>query len=128
MTLKRFTIISSIIVGIILVLSVVLSCIKVDRGVKVVPDQFIVYNKTTAGTTYDEELRPTKYNKILNLYKNMTKLSIMDYMFKGRSLDTMAAQDLDNNYGTWREDNKSKGLCLELAKISSIVLPYFDFK
>lgn len=113
MSIKKFSILTSIVVGIMLVVTIVLSCITVNVPVSAVPDQFIVYNETAAGTTYDSH-RPTKYEQLCKLYKKMTKLSIFDYMVKGHSLVKKPTQDLDNDKGNWTDNNKSNYVCLEM--------------
>ncbi len=115
MTLKKFGIFTCIIVGIIVVLTVVLGCIKVNCGLDLAdPDSIIVYANTSVGLEYSSDTTPSKYKKLNNLKNEMTNLSIMDYMFSGRSLSEKPSQDIDNNYSKWVETNKTNGYCVEL--------------
>ncbi len=114
MTLKKFSIISAIIVGIIVVATVVLACVKVDSGLGLTPDRVIVYLNETAGTSCDETNNQTHYKKLVNLYKGMTKLSIFDYMVHGNVIDTTPGQDYDQELDDWSYSNKQDNYCLEL--------------
>lgn len=118
MSLKKFSIFTAIIVSILVVLTVVLSCIKVDSGLKIEPDKIIVYLKDSAGVTcYDDSVNQrnkTHFAELKKRYKNMTKLSIMDYMLRGKAVDVTPSQDLDDKYDVWSYSNKSNFYCLEL--------------
>jgi len=117
MNLKRFTIISSIIMTIILVAIITLSCVKVDNSLKIDDPSIIrIYAKSSVPVEYSEEETPSKYNKVLKLFKATTKLSIMDYMISGRPLNMKPSQDINEplKYETWKESNKSNYYYIEL--------------
>lgn len=116
MTLKKFSIFTSIIVGIMIITTVVLACIKVDGGLGITPDRAIVYLKSTSGTQCDASHNTAHFDKIVKYYKDMTKLSIADYMFKGKALNATAGQDYYNEEtDTWSTSNKQENYCLELT-------------
>lgn len=115
MTIKKFTIFTSIIIGIIIVTSIVLGCVKIDNGLKFdEPQKFKVYAKSSIGLEYSKETTPSKYNELNNLYKEMTNLSIFKYMINGVGLDIEPGQDMAENEDSWLESNKSNYYCLEV--------------
>ena len=118
MTLKRFSIFTAIIAGIIIVLTVVLSCIKVDSGLGLTPDKIIVYLEDSAGTTCynnaSDQRNQKHFDEIVKRYKKMTKLSLMDYMLHGNVVDTVPGQDYDGEYDSWSYSNRQDNYCLEL--------------
>lgn len=114
MSVKKFSIITSVIVGLMVVMVIVLSCIKVNVGIALVPDKINVYNHTSSAVVSTEELTPTRYQKLLKLYNSMTNLSIADYMFRGKSVQEMPSQDVDNKYSTFSESSKQEEVCIEL--------------
>lgn len=115
MNLKRFSIISAVIIGLIITTIITLACIKVDNGLGLDdPSKIIFYSKSTVGTQYSLEETPSKYNKANKLYKEMTNLSVIDYMITGKSLKLEPSQDVNQKYDTWKDVNKSNNYCLEL--------------
>ena len=115
MNLKKFSIISSIIIGILIVTLVTLSLIRVDNGMTLdEPSKIIFYPKTTAGVHYTKEETPSKFNQAKKLYEEMTNLSVLDYMLAGKSLKQDPSQDVNQLYKTWTESNKTNSLCMEL--------------
>lgn len=117
MNLKRFTIISSIIMTLILATIITLSCIKVDNGLKIDnPSMIRIYANSSVPVEYSQEATPSKYKKALKVYNETTKLSIMDYMIAGRSLKIKPSQDIKEppKYESWKEANKSNYFCFEL--------------
>ena len=114
MTLKKFGIFTGIIAAIIVITTIVLSCIRVDCGLGLTPDKIIVYSESSVGVEYTEETTPSRYNRLNSLLNSSTNLSIIDYMFRGVSLNSKPSQDIDNEYGRWSENNKSNGYCVEL--------------
>lgn len=114
MTLKKFGIFTGIIAAIIVITTIVLSCIRVDCGLGLTPDKIIVYSESSVGVEYTEETTPSRYNKLNSLLNSSTNLSIIDYMFRGVSLNSKPSQDIDNEYSRWSENNKSNGYCVEL--------------
>ena len=118
MTLKRFSIIAAVIAGIIISLTIVLSCVKVNGNISGSPDKVIVYMEDTAGVTcYDNasnQRNKAHYQELVKRYKSMTNLSIMDYMLRGKAVNTDPSQDLRDKYDTWSYSNKSNYYCLEL--------------
>lgn len=115
MNLKRFSIISAVIIGILIATLVTLSLIRVDNGLSLdEPSKIIVYSKTTVGKQYTEEETPSMYKKAKKLYEEMTNLSVIDYMVSGKSLRQEPSQDIDQHYDTWKESNKSSFNCVEL--------------
>ena len=116
MNLKRFSIISAIIIGLLIATLITLACVKVDNGLSINdPSKIIVYTKSTVGTEYSEEKTPAKYKKVKKLYNEMTNLSVIDYMITGKSLRLEPSQDLDQEYPTWdNSKNKSNYYCVEL--------------
>lgn len=115
MTIKRFSIIASIIIGIVLITSIVLSCVKIDNGLNIAqPDKIIIYKESSTGVEFSQEQRPGDFNKLNNLYKNSTRLSIMDHLLNGRNIKELPSQDLDEEYGNWLVSNKENNYCVEL--------------
>ena len=115
MNLKRFGIIASIIIVLIIATTIVLGCVKVNNGLDLdQPSKIVIYNKSSVGVEYTSETTPSKYNKVKEMYEEMTSLSVFDYMLNGISLNQQASQDLSQDYATWKESNKSNNYCLEL--------------
>ena len=112
---KKFSIIASIIASLIVVLVVVLGCVKVNNNLKIDdPDSILVYSKSTvAKAEYTSENSPSIYNKLKNLYNNMTNLSIFDYMLSKNDINTKPTQDIDNEFKQWTNVNKENGYCVE---------------
>lgn len=130
MSLKKFSIFTAIIVSVLVVLTIVLSCIKVDGGLNVTPDKIIVYLENSSGITcYDDsgnQRNKAHYAELLKRYNQMTKLSIMDYMLRGEIIDKNPSQDLDDKYDSWSYANKSNYYCMELIfrEKQSVVIKY----
>jgi len=115
MNLKRFSIIASVIIGLIIATIITLSCIKVDSGLDIDnPSKIIVYAKNSVGVQYSMEETPSKYKKAKKCYEDMTNLSIFDYMVTGKSLKQKPSQDINQKYETWKESNKNTFYCVEL--------------
>ena len=123
MNLKRFSIISSIIMGVLIVTLVTLSLIRVDNGLNLDdPSKIILYPKTSAGTHYTEDETPGKFKQAKKLYEEMTNLSVLDYMLAGKSLNQEPSQDVDQIYNTWKEANKTNSYCMELILMKNKAL------
>lgn len=125
MNLKRFSIISAVIIGLLIATLITLSCVKVNNGLSLDdPSKIIVYAKSTVGTEYSMEETPSKYKEAKKVYENITNLSVIDYMITGKSLKLEPGQDLKQKYATWKESNKSSNYCVELIfdKKQSIVV------
>ena len=115
MNLKRFSIISAVIIGILVTTLITLSFIKVDNSLNIDdPSKIIVYSKSTIGAQYSLETTPSKYKKAKKCYDSMTNLSVVDYMISGKNLKLEPSQDVDQKYSTWKESNKSNNYCVEL--------------
>ena len=115
MNLKRFSIFTSIIIAIIIATVITLSCIKIDNGLKTdEPVKFNLYAKTSVSTQYSKTETPSKFNEVNELYKEMTRLSLLDKTLTGRKMHAMPSQDIEQNYPTWKEANKSDYYCLEV--------------
>ncbi|MBQ3158219.1 MAG: hypothetical protein IJB98_00830 [Clostridia bacterium] len=115
MTIKKFSIFTSIIVAIVLITSIVLSCVKVDNGLDIAsPDKILIYKETSTALELTIEKRPGDYKKVKKLYNDMTNLSIMDRMLNSRGIKDMPGQDIDNINGTWKDSYKTTGYCIEL--------------
>lgn len=113
MTLKKFGIFSSIIISLIIITTIVLACVKVDNGLNIdEPEKIIVYAKTATGVTYTKEGTPKNYNELKKLYKEMTNISIFNYMINGESIQKQPSQDLNSKY-EWSSSNKSSYYCVE---------------
>ena len=99
MNLKRFSILSAIIVAIMVITTIVLSCVKIDNPIGL-PDADIimVYSKTSSGSEFTKTDRPEKYNRLKEEVKNMTKLSVMDCMINDWDLHRTPSQDVNNTY------------------------------
>ena len=115
MTIKKFSIFTSIIISIVLITSIVLGCVKVDNGLDIAnPDKILIYKETSTGLELTASGRPKDYKKVKNLYNEMTNLSILDHMLNGRGIKDMPSQDIDGLNGTWKESYKTSGYCIEL--------------
>ncbi len=114
MNVKKFSILTAVVVGVMLIITIVLGCVPINVPVSPTPDQIVVYNMTSTGITYDKDQRPSKYEKLCKLYKNTTKLSIFDYMLKGQAVTKMPSQDINNTLGNWTDDNKKNYVCIEV--------------
>lgn len=115
MNLKRFSIISAVIIGLIIATIITLACIKVDNGLSLDdPSKIIIYSKSTVGTQYSLEETPSKYRQAKKAYEEMTNLSVIDYMITGKSLKLEPSQDVKQKLDTWKETNKSNNYCVEL--------------
>lgn len=115
MTIKKFSIFTSIIVAIVLITTIVLSCVKVDNGLAVAePSKIVVYKESSTGLELSMDKRPKDFKKANNYYEEMTNLSIIDHMLNGRKIKDMPGQDVDGDKGTWKESYKTSGYCIEL--------------
>ncbi len=114
MTIKKFSIFTSIIAGIIIVLLVTLSCIKVNGNITGAPDRAIAYLKSSTGVTCDETRNAKHFEKIKKLYSQMTNVSVFDYLASGEAVDTFSTQDLDDNKNYPSSTEKQENYCLEL--------------
>lgn len=117
MNFKKFSIVASIIASLIVIMVVVFGCLRLNNGLEINdPDSFIVYSKSIVATgEYTSENAPKTYNKIKNLYRNMTNLTVFDYMFSNNNLNTKPTQDLDNEFKQWTNVNKQSGYCVEFV-------------
>lgn len=99
MNLKRFSILSAIIVAIIAITTVVLSCVKIDNPIGLPQaDIIMVYSKSSSGLEYSKNDTPEKYNRLVEEVNNMTKLSVMDCMINDWDLHRTPSQDINNTY------------------------------
>lgn len=115
MTLKKFGIISSVIVSILVVITIVLSCVKVNCGLMLsAPSKFLLYNETSVSIALTEKNNPGDFKKMNELYNQMTNLSIINYMVNNKAIKSKPGQDLDDKYSRWIGTNKSENVCLEL--------------
>ena len=117
MNLKRFSIISAIIVGLVLVATIVLSCVKIDNPLQIATaDKITVYSQTSAGVDFSMKDTPAKYKRLVKEIENMTKLTIFDCMLKDYDLKREPSQDVDKKYPTFEEREKS----MKLGKVSML--------
>lgn len=115
MTIKKFSILTLIIVAMVLITTIVLGCVKIDNGLSVSePDKIIIYKESTTGLELSMDKRPGDFKKVYNLYKDMTDLSIVNHLVNGRGINGQPSQDIDGSEGTWKETYKTSGYCIEL--------------
>ena len=114
MSLKKFSIISSIIATLIVISVIVLGCIKINNGLALNdPDKILVYSKSTIAKEYTKQDSPKVYGELKSLYENMTNLNLFDYMLSKNDINTKPTQDLENKFKSWTGSNKENGYCLE---------------
>ena len=117
MNLKKFSIISLIIIGIIAVTTIVLSCVKVNNPLEVDnPSKIIVYAESSSAlVTCTEKDRPSDYKKLVDGVKDMTNLSIFECMLNDYDLKRMASQNVDKEYPSFSKSTlTSNNHCIEL--------------
>ena len=114
MTLKKFSIFASIIAGMIVAIVITLSCVKINNSITGAPDRAIAYLKSSTGVTCDETHNTTHFEKIKKLYKQMTNVSVIDYLASGESVDTYSTQDFENSQTYPSSTEKQENYCLEL--------------
>ena len=117
MNLKRFSIISAIIVGLVLVATIVLSCVKIDNPLQIATaDKITVYSQTSAGVDFSMKDTPAKYKRLVKEIENMTKLTIFDCMLKDYDLKREPSQDVDKKYPTFdKSKTTTEKYCVELV-------------
>ena len=117
MNLKRFSIISAIIVGLVLVATIVLSCVKIDNPLQIATaDKITVYSQTSAGVDFSMKDTPAKYKRLVKEVENMTKLTIFDCMLKDYDLKREPSQDVDKKYPTFdKSKTTTEKYCVELV-------------
>ncbi len=117
MNFKRFSILASIIASVIVVMVVIFGCLRINNGLEIHdPDSIIVYSKSiVASGEYTQSNAPKTYNKLQELYKNMTNLNIFDYMFSNNNINTKPTQDQENEFKQWTNVNKQNGYCVEFV-------------
>ena len=117
MNLKRFSIISAIIVGLVLVATIVLSCVKIDNPLQIATADIItVYSQTSAGVDFSMKDTPAKYKRLVKEVENMTKLTIFDCMLKDYDLKREPSQDVDKKYPTFdKSKTTTEKYCVELV-------------
>ena len=116
MTVKKFSILTSIIVGIIFITTIILGCVKADNGLNLsAPKSIILYNENSIIVELTKEATPSKYKTASNKYNDMTKLNMFDYMFSSKSIKDKPTQDLAQKYATWNKVNKTNKYTFELV-------------
>lgn len=123
MNIKKFAIVSCCFVLLILATIITLGCVKVNSKLDIdEPTTFVYYVKSSVGVKKSSD-EPKIYNNLKKCVKEMTDLSIFDYMVKGISLKAKPCQDYNNKY-KYSYDLKEKGICLEMQfdKTQSIVV------
>ena len=117
MNLKRFSIISAIIVGLVLVATIVLSCVKIDNPLQIATaEKITVYSQTSAGVDFSMKDTPAKYKRLVKEIENMTKLTIFDCMLKDYDLKREPSQDVDKKYPTFdKSKTTTEKYCVELV-------------
>ena len=114
MNFKKFSIIASIVAGLIVIMVVIFGCLKINNGLDInSPDSILVYKNSVVAEEYNNQETPKIYNELLNHYKNMTNLNMFDYMLSKNSVSTKPTQDLDNQFKAWTNVNKQNGCCVE---------------
>ena len=116
MSLKKFGIVSGIFIAVVIVITIVLSCVKTTTMLNIDdPSSIVVYNYNTVGTTYSKENTKAKYDKILKEVKNIGKLSILDRAVNKVDVNDTISQDINKKYPQWTGDaNLKNGICVEL--------------
>ncbi|MBQ7466823.1 MAG: hypothetical protein IJS74_01990 [Clostridia bacterium] len=114
MKFKKFSIVASIIAALIVIMVVIFGCLKVNNGLSVNdPDSILVYSKSTIANEYTKTDTPKIYGELLNHYKEMTNMTVFDYMLSKNDINTKPTQDLENKYKEWTNVNKQNGYCVE---------------
>ena len=113
MKYKKFSIVASIIAALIVVMVVIFGCLKVNNGLEINnPDSILVYSKSVVANEYTLEETPSVYNKLKSLYKEMTNLTVFDFMLSKNDIHTKPTQDINNKYKEWTNVNKQSGYCV----------------
>ena len=127
MNLKRFTIISSIIIALIVVATIVLGCVKVDNPLALPNADVIVVYSEGSSVEYTKEGTPAKYNRLAKEVKNITKLTILECMVNDYDLKRVPSQALDGKYDSFSKSTAtSENYCVELVyeKKQSLLVSY----
>lgn len=116
MNLKKFGIISEIFIAIIIVLSIVLSCVTTTTSMEMAdPATITVYDHNVLGTTYSKENTPTKYKNLLNEIRNIGKMSVLTRAINKVELHDTISQDINGDFANWAGDSNLKNnICIEL--------------
>ena len=119
MKLKTFSIISSIFIGVIIILSIVLVCVKTTTAFTCsAPSTINVYNHKTVSTSYTKTDTPVNYEKLWAEIKNIGKLSVLDRIVNKYEIDDKISQDIQGKNGKWDSEadtnNKKENIVIEL--------------
>lgn len=129
MKFKHFAIFSGIFIGLIIILTIVLACVKTTTSLSMQnPSSILIYNRSVGAVTYDEKNFKLKYENLLKEIKNIGKLSILDRASKKIEVNEKISQDISKKYSAWAEDkNLKNNICVELKfdKIQSQIV-YFE--
>lgn len=117
MNFKKFAIVASVFIGVIIITLVVLACVHVNAGLKIDDPQYFKYyvNSATDAGQKDAENTPKIYNNLKKKFEKSTDLSILDYMAKGLSLKAKPTQDSENKFPSYTSNMKEQGVCLEVV-------------
>lgn len=117
MNFKKFAIIASVFISVIIITMVVLACIPVNFELGVDEPKYFKYyvNSSTDGGEKSSEESPKIYNNLNKLFKKSTKLSVFDYMTKGLSLKAKPTQDTEKKFSPYTTNMKEKNVCLEVV-------------
>lgn len=114
MNFKRFAIIASVFIGLIIVTLTTLGCIHINNALEIEePSKIVYYVKSAVGVTRTEKESPKVFNTIKEKFNKSTNLSVFDYMAKGISLKSNPTQDYNNEFSPYSATLKENGVCLE---------------
>lgn len=117
---KVFAIIAASISALVIVLLVTLCFIKQNHALEIgSPYKVMVYNRSTTAIDNGFERGSEKYSKSMEKFKEVTNLSIFDWLIHENSLEIMPGQDVDGNYATFSTDMKTEYVAVEMLFDSS---------
>ncbi len=116
MNLKKFSIASGIFTALIIVLSIVLSCIKTTTSFIIEkPSAISIYNHSTVSTTYSETNTKSKYYELYEKLKNIGTISILERAINKIEVNDTLSQDVNRYLPNWAGDSNLKNnICIEI--------------
>lgn len=112
---KVFSIISAAIAVMIIALLVTLSLVKRNFALSIDnPSKIMIYNRSATAFENGFEEGSTKYNEALKKFKEITNLSIFDWLIHENTLEYKPSQDVDNGFSKYSSDMKTEYVAVEM--------------